>query len=187
MRKKAGMVKPKFKGNSGSTNKGITKTGQPAGKSIPKTFKGGLKIGNKLGINLKSPSITAGESHADYFAEQKSKVGAGAVPNKTGLSNKETQTIFNQKKQKAKNFNTIDYGVAGNLAVGNTPFDAVVDNMTPSKKIKERYPWDQMPYKSEAQKKWMHINEPKIAQKWDKEISNKNKPKKKTKKISKGK
>ena len=31
-------------------------------------------------------------------------------------------------------------------------------------------PWeDNMPYVSEKQRKWMHVNEPEIAEKWDEE------------------
>lgn len=39
-----------------------------------------------------------------------------------------------------------------------------------------------MPYKSEAQRKWMHVNKPQMAKRWDKEYGGK--IKKKSGKIS---
>jgi len=38
-----------------------------------------------------------------------------------------------------------------------------------------------MPFKSEKQRKWMHANRPKMAKKWQKEVSGKKPPKKKNK------
>ena len=36
-----------------------------------------------------------------------------------------------------------------------------------------------MPFKSEAQRRWMYSNKPKMAKEWQKETSNKNLPKRK--------
>jgi len=42
-----------------------------------------------------------------------------------------------------------------------------------------------MPFKSEKQRAWMHINEPQIAQRWEDKYGSKPKPKKKSLKIKK--
>lgn len=39
-----------------------------------------------------------------------------------------------------------------------------------------------MPFKSEKQRKWMHANKPKMAEKWEKEAKAAKKPKKRKKK-----